>query len=48
MTHKKAINPYPDPASLEMLDPDPYPEPDSMNPDPQHFKIALQRSGPVL
>jgi hypothetical protein len=22
--------------SLKMLDPDPYPDPDSMNPDPQH------------
>ncbi len=26
-------DPYPDPDSLEMLDPDP----DSMNPDPQHW-----------
>ncbi len=27
-----------DPDSLEMLDPDPYPNPDSMNPpDPQHW-----------
>ncbi len=25
----------PDPDSLEMLDPDPYPDPVSMNPDPQ-------------
>jgi hypothetical protein len=25
----------PDLDSLEMLDPDPYPDPDSMNPDPQ-------------
>jgi hypothetical protein len=24
-----------DPDSLEMLDPDPYPDPDSMNPDPE-------------
>jgi hypothetical protein len=23
--------------SLEMLDPDPYPDPDSMNPNPQHW-----------
>jgi hypothetical protein len=28
----KTLDPYPDPDSLEMLDPDP----DSMNPDPQH------------
>ncbi len=26
----------PDPDSLKMLDPDPYPDPESMNPDPQH------------
>ncbi len=25
----------PDPKSLEMLDPDPYPDPDSIDPDPQ-------------
>ncbi len=29
--------PYPDPDSLEMLDPDPYLDPDSMNPDSQHW-----------
>ncbi len=28
--------PDPDRDSLEMLGPDPYPDPDSMNPDPQH------------
>jgi hypothetical protein len=26
----------PDPDSLEMLDPDPYPDPEGMNPDSQH------------
>jgi hypothetical protein len=30
----QTLDPYPD--SLEMLDPDPYPDPDSINPDPQH------------
>jgi hypothetical protein len=36
----KTLDPYPDPDSLEMLDPDQgpdqYPDPHSMNPDPQH------------
>jgi hypothetical protein len=29
-----------DPYSLEMLDPNPYPDPNSINPDPQHFWAA--------
>jgi hypothetical protein len=29
-----------DPDSLEMLDPDPYPDPDSMNPDPQLCRLV--------
>jgi hypothetical protein len=28
------------PDSLEILDPNPYPDPDSVNPDPQHFWVA--------
>ncbi len=30
----KTLDPYPDPDSLEMLDPNPYPDSDSMYPDP--------------
>ncbi len=30
-------DPYPE--SLEMLDSDPNPDPDSMNPDPQHWQM---------
>ncbi len=29
-----------DPDSLEILDPNPYPDPDLMNPDPQHVWAA--------
>ncbi len=40
----KSLDPEPNPDSVEMVDPgpypdpytDPYPDPDSMNPDPQH------------
>ncbi len=32
----KFLDLYPDPDSLEMLDSDPYPDSDSINPDPQH------------
>jgi hypothetical protein len=30
--------PYPYPDSLKMLDPDPFSDPDSMNPDPQRCR----------
>jgi len=36
----KTLHPYPypelDPDTLDTLDPDPYSDPDSMNPDPEH------------
>jgi hypothetical protein len=31
-----------DPDSLEMLDPDPYPDPHSGNPDPQESRYKVQ------
>jgi hypothetical protein len=41
----KTLDPEPDPYqyldSLEMLDPDPYPGPDAINPDPQHWFYHL-------
>jgi hypothetical protein len=33
-------NSYPDPDSLEMLDPGPFLDSDAMNPDPQHRSIV--------
>ncbi len=33
----------PDPDSLEMLDPDPYPDPVSMNPDPQLWLLPYEQ-----
>jgi hypothetical protein len=35
-----AKNRHIDPDSLEILDPNPYLDPDLMNPDPQHFWAA--------
>jgi hypothetical protein len=32
----------PDPDSLEKLDLDPCPDPDSMNPDPQHWREGVE------
>jgi hypothetical protein len=40
------VDQYPDPISLEMLDPDPYPDPDSMKQDPQHWFYARSRNIP--
>jgi hypothetical protein len=37
---KRKKNRHIDPDSLEILDPNPYPDPDLMNPDPQHFWAA--------
>ncbi len=38
----KTLDPYPDQDSLEMMDPDPYP--DSMNPDLQHWFLSTVRT----
>jgi hypothetical protein len=38
---ESGMNPYPDPESLEMVDPDPYP--DSINHDPQHWCLHMIR-----
>jgi hypothetical protein len=32
----------PDPDSLEMLDPDPYLDSESINPDSQHWSVVIQ------
>ncbi len=37
---KRKKNRHIDPDSLEILDPNPYPDPDSLNPDPQHLWVA--------
>jgi hypothetical protein len=37
---KRKKNRHLDPDSLEILDPNPYPDLDSVNPDPQHFWVA--------
>ncbi len=37
---KPKKNRHLDPDSLEILDPNPYLDPDSVNPDPQHFCVA--------
>jgi hypothetical protein len=53
----KTQDPYPDMDSLEMVDPDPCPDPDSINPDPQlclivnsqpdeHMKVYFSRLYP--
>jgi hypothetical protein len=39
-TLKAKKNRHIDPDSLEILDLNPDPDPDSMNPDPQHFWVA--------
>jgi hypothetical protein len=39
----KTLDPYPD--SIEILDSDPYPYPDSMNPDPRRCGHTVQKVG---